>query len=82
MTRHEFDAIYIELYPIMARIIARRFEDGHDALQSVYLEVIECKSYVMVKSREGREWLKTMAWKRSFKQWRSGQRLVQLKDDE
>lgn len=82
MRREDFDRLYTDAFPILVNLLIRRgVEDGADALQSVYVMVVEDKSYKMMSVREGLHWLRQMMWRRIAKQRRQHY-FISLKEEE
>jgi DNA-directed RNA polymerase specialized sigma24 family protein len=75
MTRTEFDALYMDQFQALATLLRRSgVEDGHDALQTVYVMVVEDRSYRLMALAQGLEWLRTMMWRVANRQRREARR--------
>jgi hypothetical protein len=68
MTRTEFEAMYQILFPELARSLVRAgYQDGPDAMQTVYVSCIEDKSYRGYWAKD-KAWLETQVWNLAKKQ--------------
>jgi hypothetical protein len=77
MSRNEFNTLYMAYFPVLVRAMSRRgYEDGADAMQSVYVSVISDRSYhATSRGRlKGESWLSRLVWKAVQKQTRERRR--------
>jgi hypothetical protein len=71
MTRKEFEAMYQILFPALARSLVRAgYQDGPDAMQTVYVDCIESKAYLGYWAKD-KDWLEKQVWNLARKEhWR------------
>jgi hypothetical protein len=68
MSRKEFEALYQTLFPVLARALVRAgYQDGPDAMQTIYVECIESKAYQGYWAKD-QNWLETQVWSLAKKQ--------------